>query len=881
MSPPVGPTTARQNSPPGPGLGWARYISSRTVSTGESEEFRENCAELTLPALVSPSSFTELLEYVAYIKPEEVVPTVNVKDTQKMLKHFTGLTDESSAKRRFLAQFSGGKLASERKKRKKGVVVEAKGGGGLEGAKVASELLEGQQELMALTGQSADIARDLLKRSRGDLSLAANIFFDESSRTTKIVPSSSSRKIGKPVSPFLGRKRPEAATGSISLGKGGVKPSQITSRLTTPTAASSELDAFREALQSDDFDPVGGALMSGTDLPYLAIAACMDVISQTKKRLTIQLVLQNLFLFVAHHSPEELVLSVELLLGSLGPEYKTVKFGLGGASVANMVCQVCSVTRQVLRNSYKDDGDLGDVAARFKSSQGLLGKTKPLLARNVHEKLVVISGQQGARSVSKKQELGISLLRQARGPETKFLVRTMLQCLRIGANRTSVLQALAKAAVVHREGKGVSKERLEEAVCKFEKAYNICPSLESIVPALIEKGILPCDISVGIPIKPMLAKPSTGVEAAVDLIGEEPFIAEYKYDGQRAQMHVEEGGKITVWSRNLEEKLSFGDACEQLREALDGECSSIVLDCEIVGVERGEKAGSFRMLSFQELSSRPRAAQSQSPGGTAVCIFAFDLMFYNGRSLLDRPLRERLELLEKALPNRRDGFVMLASKTVVQGLSPRGDEKVTTTRDALMASIEAGCEGVMLKQLSKCYEAGRRSDFWIKLKKDYCSDLQDSLDLVPIGAWYGNGRKAGWFSPFLCAVYDREQEEFQSLCRVMSGFSDEFYTTTTAFFKDGHVIPNKPAYYQTLESPSVWFDPVVVWEVRGANITVSPVHQAAAGRVHDSRGLALRFPRFVRARPDKHVEEASGPDDVVTLYRAEVTTRAGDQHDVE
>ena len=229
------------------------------------------------------------------------MPTVNVKDTQKMLKHFTGLTDESSAKRRFLAQFSGGKLASERKKRKKGVEVEAKGGGGLEGAKVASELLEGQQELMALTGQSADIARDLLKRSRGDLSLAANIFFDESSRTTKIGPSSSSTKIGKSVSPFLGGKRPEAATGSISLGKGGVKPSQITSRLTTPTAASSELDAFREAFQSDDFDPVGGALVSGTDLPYLAIAACMDVISQTKKRLTVQLVLQNLFLFVAHH----------------------------------------------------------------------------------------------------------------------------------------------------------------------------------------------------------------------------------------------------------------------------------------------------------------------------------------------------------------------------------------------------------------------------------------------------------------------------------------------------------------------------------------------------------------------------------------------------
>ena len=150
MSPPVGPTTARQNSPPGPGLGWERYISCRTVSTAPSRyvllsQRPANAHGRARARLLSPSvrvgtcltrpafllfqpTVKELLEYVAYIKPEEVVPTVNVKDTQKMLKHFTGLTDESSAKRRFLAQFSGGKLASERKKQKKGVGVEAKGG---------------------------------------------------------------------------------------------------------------------------------------------------------------------------------------------------------------------------------------------------------------------------------------------------------------------------------------------------------------------------------------------------------------------------------------------------------------------------------------------------------------------------------------------------------------------------------------------------------------------------------------------------------------------------------------------------------------------------------------------------------------------------------
>lgn len=117
---------------------------------------------------------------------------------------------------------------------------------------------------------------------------------------------------------------------------------------------------------------------------------------------------------------------------------------------------------------------------------------------------------------------------------------------------------------------------------------------------------------------------------------------------------------------------------------------------------------------------------------------------------------------------------------------------------------------------------------------------------VPIGAWYGNGRKAGWYSPFLLACWDPEAEEFQSVCRVMSGFSDAFYTASKERFSSKHLLSGPKPYYNTGESPDVWFEAVEVWEIRGADITLSPVHKSAVGKLHGSRGCSLRFPRFIQ-----------------------------------
>jgi DNA ligase-1 len=196
------------------------------------------------------------------------------------------------------------------------------------------------------------------------------------------------------------------------------------------------------------------------------------------------------------------------------------------------------------------------------------------------------------------------------------------------------------------------------------------------------------------------------------------------------------------------------------------------------------------------------------------------------------------------------------------------------------------------------YAAGGRSDLWLKLKRDYVEALADTLDLVPIGAWYGNGRKAGWFSPVLVAAYDPDTEEFCSLCRVMSGITDEQYKELTAFYSKpdnyllppGQAVPESvssseasasgsaaqppareardwlPPGFSTGERPSVWFRPCRVWEVRGADLTLSPVHTAGAGLRHDVRGFGLRFPRFIRERDDKGPANSTTPEQLVSWF---------------
>jgi len=576
---------------------------------------------------------------------------------------------------------------------------------------------------------------------------------------------------------------------------------------------------------------------------YEIVAEAYRDLEQATGRLAL---IERLAALLAQTPAQLLPVVCYLCQGLIAPEFAGVDLGLAEKMAIRAVAAATGVDQAEVAARVRETGDLGQTAEQLLATAAGPGAGDRLTVVAVVNTLRQIANAEGTGSQGLKLELLALLLGRATPLEARYLVRQVTGNLRLGVGTPTILDALAQVYAGGRADRPV-----------LERAYNICCDLGLVASELVDGGLAAVEqiqVHPGNPVRVMLAQRLADATEILAKLGGE-CAAEYKYDGMRIQAHRTADGRIELWTRRLEEvSTQFPDVVEVLATGLRP--AEAIIEGEVVAVD----AATDELRPFAEVMFRRRKyGIAEAVRDVPVGMFCFELLYADGQDLTRRPYPERRAALTEAITTGP----RLRLTTATEVTDPAALDA------AFEQAITDGCEGLMCKSVSPAsiYQAGSRGWLWIKLKRDYRTELSDTVDLVIVGALAGRGRRAGTYGAVLLAAYDPDADVFRTVTKCGTGFSDADLAALP-----GRLAPlvsaERPARVDARQQPDVWFEPGVVLEILSAELTLSPHYSAAWGLVKEDAGLAMRFPRFTgRWRDDKGPEDATTTGELVDLYR--------------
>ncbi len=571
-------------------------------------------------------------------------------------------------------------------------------------------------------------------------------------------------------------------------------------------------------------------------MKFSELTEYFEEMEATSSRLALIDILSELFI----KTPEgEIDKIVYLIQGRLAPFFVPLEIGMAEKSVAKSIASAYQVSTEEVTGGFNKLGDMGLAAQQ--QAQKSKPKVESLTVDEVFIILEEIAKTSGEGTVEKRQNLLSNLLKRMDPLSAKHLVRIPLGNTRLGIGDPTVLDAMSLAKL----GDKSKRKPLEEA-------YNRTSDMGLIAKTLWEKGLSgveKLEVRVGSPIRSELCERLPSPDKIIEKMGE--VDAQYKYDGFRVQIHKTQD-EVRMFSRNLEEMTHmFPELSEATKKQI--KAKSVILDSEALAYN----PESDEFLPFQETTKRRRKhGIEEMAEKLPLKAFVFDILYLDGKSLINNPLRERMETLKRVLPED-DVLIRTKNQTIK-------DPKILAT--LLEDAISKGLEGLVVKKLESPYEAGARNFNWVKLKRHSAGELNDTLDCVILGYITGKGKRTAFGAgALLVGVYDKKSDEFVTVSKIGTGLTDEEWREIHKR-ADKISLDHKPARVNSNIVPSVWIKPEIVIEILADEITRSPVH--TAGRTETGTGYALRFPRLVSFRGlDKKAEDATTVEELIEMYR--------------